>query len=389
MTRYFPLVIFSALSVFFTGCGKSPTPASSGAAPATTDSEILVGEYGSMTGDTATFGQSTHKGIQLAADELNAAGGLFGKKVRILLEDDQGQPNQATTAVLKLIERDQVVAVLGEVKSSCSIAAAPICQKYKIPMISPSSTNPEVTRKGDYIFRACFIDPFQGDVMARFAFNTLKARKVAVLTDKSADYSVGLAHFFKEKFTQLGGKIVADESYQAKDKEFKPQLTNIRAAHPDAIFVPGYYTECTLIALQARELGIQVPLLGGDGWDSDATLKNGGKAVEGCFFSNHYHQDDPRPEVQNFIERFKQRNNGEVPDAMAVTGYDAANILFDAMRRAGGTDPSKVRDQIAATKDFAGVSAKITIDAERNAQKSVVVLKIENGRYKFVELVSP
>ena len=256
-------------------------------------------------------------------------------------------------------------------------------------MISPTSTNPEVTRKGDYIFRACFIDPFQGDVMARFAFNTLKVKNVAVLTDKKSDYSVGLAKFFKEKFIALGGKIVADESYQGDDKEFKPQLTNIRAANPDAIFVPGYYTECALIAIQARELGIKVPLLGGDGWDSEVTIQNGGKAVENCYFSNHYHQDDPRPEVQEFVRKFKQKYEGHVPDAMAVTAYDAALILFDAMRRAGGVDPTNVRDQIAATKDFMGISGKITIDAERNAKKGITVLKIEDGRYKFVEYVAP
>jgi len=352
------------------------------------DNDILIGEYGSLTGSTATFGQSTHKGIELAVDEVNAAGGVLGRKVRLITEDDAGKPEQAVNAVLKLIQLERVVAVLGEVASSRSMAAAPICQQNKIPMISPSSTNPDVTKKGDYIFRACFIDPFQGDVMARFVYNTLKVRTAAILTDRKNDYSVGLARFFKEKFTALGGKIVADESYQADDKEFKPQLTNIRAAKPDTIFVPGYYTECALIARQARELGIIVPLTGGDGWDSDVTVKNGGKAVEGCYFSTHYHRGDPRPEVQTFVKKFREKY-GEVPDSMAVTGYDAANILFDSIRRAGKVDSTAIRDQIAQTTDFLGVSGKISIDADRNARKNLVVIKIENGEFKFADLVSP
>ncbi len=352
------------------------------------DNDILIGEYGSLTGSTATFGQSTHKGIELAVNEVNAAGGVLGRKVRLITEDDAGRPEQAVNAVLKLIQLERVVAVLGEVASSRSMAAAPICQQNKIPMISPSSTNPDVTKKGDYIFRACFIDPFQGDVMARFVYNTLKVRTAAILTDRKNDYSVGLARFFKEKFTALGGKIVADESYQADDKEFKPQLTNIRAAKPDTIFVPGYYTECTLITRQARELGITVPLTGGDGWDSDVTVKNGGKAVEGCYFSTHYHRGDPRPEVQAFVKNFREKY-GEVPDSMAVTGYDSANILFDSIRRAGKVDSTAIRDQIAKTTDFPGVSGKISIDADRNARKNLVVIKIENGEFKFADLVSP
>ncbi len=350
--------------------------------------EILIGQYASLTGATATFGQSTQRGIELATREVNEAGGVLGRKVRVIVEDNQGKPEQAVNAVLKLIQRDRVVAILGDVASSLSIAAAPVCQGSHIPMLSPSSTNPEVTRKGDYIFRSCFIDPFQGEVMAKFALNSLKIKTAAVLTDRKNDYSVGLAQFFKQKFVERGGKLVADESYQAGDKEFKPQLTNIRATRPDAIFVPGYYTECALIARQARELGITVPLLGGDGWDSEVTLESGGKAVEGCYFSNHYHQDDPRPEVKNFVGKF-QAAYGTPPDAMAVTGYDAARILYDAIRRAGSTEAAAIRNALAATRDFPGVSGMITIDADRNARKSAVVLKIEDGRFKFVELVSP
>ncbi len=367
------------LAVLLSGCKPSEQ---------TSSNEIIIGEYGSLTGSTATFGQSTHKGVELAVEEINTRNGVLDRNVRVIVEDDQGKPEQATSAVLKLIQRDRVVAILGEVASSRSIAAAPICQQNKIPMITPASTNPSVTEKGDYIFRTCFIDPFQGAVMAKFAFSNLNVKRAAVLTDRKNDYSVGLAQFFKEKFKELGGTIVAEESYQADDKEFKPQLTNLRAASPEAVFVPGYYTDCTLIARQARELGIKVPLLGGDGWDSEVTLKNGGTAIEGCYFSTHYHQDDPRPEVQGFVAKFKQKYN-ESPDSMAVLGYDAANILFQAIETAGSTDAAAIRDALAKTRDFPGVTGKITIDANRNAQKGAVVLKIENGKFNFFQLVAP
>ena len=255
-------------------------------------------------------------------------------------------------------------------------------------MLSPASTNIEVTRNGDYIFRSCFVDPFQGAVISKFAFATLKARTGAILTDKNSAYSVGLAQVIKEEFAKMGGKIVADESYQANDKEFKPQLTTIREAKPDIIFVPGYYTDCALLAIQARELGITQPIIGGDGWDSEKTTEIGGAAVNGCYFSTHYHQDDPRPEVRSFVEKFKKLHQS-APDSMAVLGYDAANILFDAIRRAGKTEGSAIRDALAATKDFQGVSDKITIDKDRNALKGLVVIKIDEGKFTFAELVKP
>ena len=351
--------------------------------------EIVIGEFGPLTGSTAALGQGSHKGVMIATQEINAAGGLLGKKVRIISEDTQGRPEQAVTTILKLIQRDRVVAIIGEIKSSCSIAAAPIAQEHKIPMISPSATNPEVTQKGDYIFRACFIDSYQGDIMAKFALDTLKVRSVAIFTDRKNDYSVGLAKFFKERFLERGGKVAAEENYQAGEVEFKPQLANIRSTNPEAIFVPGYYTECALIARQIRELGMTMPILGGDGWDSEVTIKNGGKAVEGTYFSTHYHPEDPRPEVQEFLKKYKQSYQGEVPDSSGVLGYDTANILFDAIRRAGSTDPQAIRDQLAKTSDFLSVAGKLTIDEHRNARKGAVVLKIEDGRFKFVKQIAP
>lgn len=350
--------------------------------------EIVVGEYGSLTGTTATFGQSTDNGIKLAFDEINAAGGVLGKKLRVIVEDDRSQPEEAATAVTKLINQNHVVAVLGEVSSSRSLAAAPICQSNKIPMISPSSTNPRVTQIGDYIFRVCFIDPFQGLVMAKFAANTLKLKKVAILVDVRNDYSVGLQTFFRQNFRQLGGEIVAEQSYSEGDSDFKAQLTQIKAANPEAIYVPGYYTEVATIARQSRELGMTVPLLGGDGWDSPRLFEIGGDALNGCYLSNHYSVDDPSPAIQKFVGDYRGKYK-EVPDALAALGYDAARILADAITRAGSTGSDKIRDALAATKDFPGVTGKITINAERNAIKPAVILRIENGKFVYVETVSP
>lgn len=349
---------------------------------------IPIGVYASLTGTTATFGQSMKEGCDLALEELNASGGLLGKKVEYFVEDDQSKPEEAKTAALKLIKQDQVLALLGEVASSRSLAAAPEAQKNKIPMISPASTNPKVTAVGDYIFRACFVDTFQGSSMARFANQDLGLKKVAILYDVKNDYSVGLADFFEKTFLELGGTIPIKQSYSEGDIEFRAQLTAIKAENPDGIYVPGYYTEVGLIARQARELGVNVPMLGGDGWDSPKTLEIGGAAVEGHYFTNHYSAEDPSPVVQNFIKKYQEKYK-KVPDAMAVLGYDAANMLFDAIRRAGSTDGPKVRDALAATKDFEGVSGKITMDPERNASKNIVILKFEGGKVKFHKKLPP
>jgi branched-chain amino acid transport system substrate-binding protein len=350
--------------------------------------EIMVGEYSSLTGTTATFGQSTDNGIKMAFDEINKAGGVLGKKLAVAVEDDQSKPEEAATAVTKLINQNHVVAMLGEVSSSRSLAAAPICQAAGIPMVSPSSTNPRVTQVGNFIFRVCFIDPFQGLVMAKFAANSLKVKKVAILVDVRNDYSVGLQTFFRENFKQLGGQIVSEQSYSEGDSDFHAQLTQIKSASPEAIYVPGYYTEVGTIARQARELGITAPLLGGDGWDSPRLFEIGGDALNGCYISNHYSVDDPSPAIQKFVSEYRARYK-QTPDALAALGYDAAKILADAMSRAGSTDAGKVREALAATKDFAGVTGQITIDKDRNAVKPAVVLKIDNGKFVYVETVKP
>jgi branched-chain amino acid transport system substrate-binding protein len=351
-------------------------------------SEILVGEYGSLTGGIATFGISTRDGSQLAFDDINKKGGVLGKQIKLIVEDDQSKPEEAATVVTKLINQDHVVAMLGQVASSHSLAAAPICQASQIPMISPSSTNPRVTQVGDYIFRVCFMDTFQGAVMAHFAYDTLKAKKVAILVDVRSDYSVGLQTFFGQAYKKLGGTLVSEQSFSQGDSDFRAQLTAIKAASPDAVYVPGYYTEAGTIVYQARELGITVPFLGSDGWDSPKLWEIGGPALNGCYFSNHYSTDDPNPLVQKFVNDYKAKYN-QVPDALAALGYDAARILADSMTRAGSTDGAKVRDAIAATKDFPGVTGMITINKERNAVKPAVILKVENGKYLLTETVPP
>ncbi len=346
--------------------------------------EILVGMYGSLTGDGASFGQSSVEGAQLAVEEINNAGGLLGgRKVRLLVEDDQSRPEEASNAVTKMITQDKVVAVLGEVASRRTLAAAPVSQKYQIPMITPASTNERVTQVGDYVFRVCFIDPFQGEVLAKFAFNDLKARKVAVLKDVSQDYSVGLTEAVQKTFTSLGGQVLDPVSYSSGDADFRAILTQVRAQKPDAIFATGYYPEAAIIVRQARELGMNMPILGGDGWVGDA-LKNGREALKNTFISNHYSGDNPDPVVQNFKKAYRAKFNRE-PDSIAALGYDAAKVLADSITRAAATDGPTLRAAIAAA-DVAGVTGRLKMNATRNVDKPAVIeeLQFVNGDVKYV-----
>ena len=374
------VLLFGSLAILATllsGCGGSG------------GTSILVGEFASLTGKEATFGISAHEGTELAIGEINAAGGLLGKPVQLLTEDDQSKAGEPANVVNKLISKDGVVAVLGEVASSRSLEAAPICQQSGVPMISPASTNPKVTETGDYIFRVCFIDPFQGTVMANFASKTLKAKKVAVFTDVKSDYSKGLAKFFKEGFVKAGGQIAAELDFNSGDKDFKAQLTAIKSAAPDAVFVPGYYTEVALICIQAKQLGIALPFFGGDGWESQTLVTIGGQAVEGHYFSTHYAADAPTPKITAFVEAYKKQYNGKVPDAMAALGYDSAMFLADAIKRSGSTDGKPLRDALAATTQFEGVTGKMAMNAQRDAVKSAVILQIKDGKFRYVTTVEP
>jgi branched-chain amino acid transport system substrate-binding protein len=349
---------------------------------------IKIGEYASLTGKEAAFGQASHHGTVLAFEEINAAGGVLGRKLELVAEDNQTKSGESATIVKKLISRDKVVAILGEVASMRSLEAAPICQHAKIPMISPSSTNPKVTEVGDYIFRVCFTDPFQGAALAKFAQETLKAKRIAVLTSVSSAYSVGLSKYFKEPFAKAGGVIAVEQRYSEGDKDFKAQLTAIKAAAPDAILASGYYTEAALICRQARDLGITVPLFGGDGWEAPELVQIGGAAVEGVYYSTHFSPVVPGERTQEFVKKFRARW-GEAPDAMAALGYDSALVLADAIKRAGTTDAAKLRDAIAATKDFPGATGNTTLDAQRNATKAAVLLTVKNGKFELVQTVTP
>jgi branched-chain amino acid transport system substrate-binding protein len=379
------------LSLSLAGCPpKGETGGGAGGGKTASTGDIVVGEYGSLTGNQATFGTSTHEGITLAMEEINAAGGVLGRQIRVITEDDQSKSEEAASAVTKLIAQNSVVAVLGEVASSSSMAAAPVCQSNKIPMISPSSTNPDVTKKGDYIFRMCFIDPYQGPVMADYLVNTLKLTKVALLTDNRSDYSRGLGEAFAGRFKELGGQIVATQSYSQGDSDFRSQLTAVKSANPQVLYVPGYYNDIGQIASQARDLGMTMPLAGGDGWESPKLIEIGGKALEGCFYSNHYYAEDPTPDVRNFVEKYKKRWSNKMPDALAALGYDAAKVLADSIKRAGTTDGSKLRDAIGQTKGYAGVTGTITLGPDRNPiGKKIVIVGIENGRLALRSTLDP
>ncbi len=350
---------------------------------------IKVGEFASLTGKDATFGQSQHKGIVLALEEINAAGGVLGRKLEVIAEDNLSKAGESATAAKKLLSRDKVVALLGEVTSSRSLEVAPLAQAAKIPMIASGATNPAVTQKGDYIFRVCFIDDFQGTVMAKFALGELKAKKVATLTSVSSAYSVGLAKYFKETFTAGGGTVVAEQKFNEGDKDFRAQLTAIKAANVDAVFVPGYYTEAALVARQARSLGINVPLFGGDGWESEKLLEICGAALNGTYYSTHFTPENKEPAVAAFVKKFKARWNNETPDAYAALGYDSLYILVDAIRRSGVTAGPKLRDAIAATKNFSGASGVTTLDKDRNASKPATIIAIKDGKLQFHKTVAP
>jgi branched-chain amino acid transport system substrate-binding protein len=376
-------VVLAASAALVIGAGS--------AIAAETADTIKIGHYGSLTGSEATFGQSTSNGIKLAIKEFNAKGGLNGTRIELKEYDTRGDAGEAKLAVERLCKSDKVAAVLGEVASKLSLAGGPVCQEAGVPMITPSSTNPKVTAVGDMVFRVCFIDPFQGFAGAKFAREELKAKSAAVLVDQAQAYAVGLAEQFVLNFKKMGGTISTEQTYTGGATDFTAQLTSIRSSKPDVVYIPGYYTDVANIALQARKLGINAPLLGGDGWDSEQLAKIGKDAIEGCYYTNHYAPDQPDARVQTFIKAYKSEFGGATPDGLAALGYDAANILFEAMKRAKNPSGRDLRDAIAATKDFAGVTGNITINANRDATKSAVVVEMAGDppSPKYVTTVTP
>ena len=350
--------------------------------------DVRIGLVTPLTGDVATFGESTRNAAQMWVDETNAKGGLLGGKVVLFVEDDRNIPAETANAVSKLISQNKVITVVGSVASKCTLAGAPIAQSNKVPMITPTSTNVAVTQVGDYIFRACFIDPFQGTVMARYAFDNLKAKTAAMLYDIGNDYTKGLAENFKKSFEALGGKIVASETYGVGESDFSAQLTNIRVQKPDVLFLPDYYNSVGLQVRQARQLGITATFLGGDGWDSSELVPIAGTAIEGGMFSNHYAPGSEDPIAKAFYNNYVKRF-GAAPDAFAALTYDACLIVGDAIMKAGKLDTKAIRDAMAATKDLSAVSGKLTMDENRNPIKGAVILEIKGGKFVYRDMVNP
>lgn len=384
--RAFLAAVAIAATAYLAGCKPSDGAGGAGGAGGAT---IKVGEYASLTGTEAAFGTSSHEGTVLAVEELNKAGGVLGKQIELIHEDNRSQAGESVTIAKKFINRDGVVAVLGEVASGRSLEAAPVCQAAGIPMISPSSTNPKVTEVGDNIFRVCFTDPFQGRLIAEFARKSLKLSKVAMFSDVSSAYSDGLRQYFSEAFKAAGGEIVTEAKYSSKDKDFKAQLTQIKAANVEGICVPGYYNEVGLIVKQARELGITIPIFGGDGWEAAELIQIAGSdSLKNTYYSTHFSPIQDTPEAKKFVAAYKARWNGKVPDAMAALGYDSALVLVDAIKRAGSAEPAKIKEALAKA-DFVGATGRTRIDAKRDAPKAAVIITVENGQFKFLQTVEP
>ena len=356
---------------------------------------IKLGANLEMTGNNATFGQSAANGAKLAIKEINAKGGINGKQLELVVADNKSEAAEAANAMQKLITQDKVVGVIAPIASSSVIAAAQVNMANKVLAISPTASNPKVTvdpatgKVRDFLFRAAFIDPFQGSVMANFAGKSLKATKAAMYIDNSSDYATGLGQFFKETFLKNGGAIVSEEAYLAKDTDFKATLTKIKAANPDVLFVPGYYQEVGMIIKQAREMGLTMPILGGDGWDS-AKLPEiaGAGALNNTFFASHSSPDDNSPAIKAFVDSYK-KEYGQTPDAFAALSYDATMMVIEAIKRAGGTDTTKIKDELAKTKDYQAVSGKITLNESHDAVKSAVIIEFKDGKQAFKEKVNP
>lgn len=358
------------------GCAKKPD-----------SSSVNIGVILPLTGDVAAYGQSAKNGLEMLKEEANNAGGILAKKVNFIYGDDEAKASSATIVAQKLINNDKVVSLVGPLTSTSCIAVGPIAQNAKIPMITGSGTNTKVTSAGDFIFRSCFQDPFQGVVTSKFALEDLKAKTAVILFNNGNDYSKGLADNFKLNFEKNGGKVVATETYNDGDQDFNAQLTKVKPNNADILFLPDYYSTVGLIAKQARAVGIKSTFLGGDGWDSSKLYEIGGEAVKGAYFSNHYSADDTSKEVTDFKKAYEAKYK-VAPDAMAVLYYDAGKILFEAIKKAGKTDGSAIRDALKQT-DITVVAGKVKFDENRNAIKSAVIVKVEGATNKFVKKINP
>lgn len=392
------LVMIMALSLF-TGCSsKQAAPAASSeqtASDASLEAEtIKVGLNYELSGNVATYGQGLTEGIELAVEEINSNGGVLGKQIELVKADNKSDNAEAANVAAKLITRDKVVAILGPATSGNTKGAIPVATQHKVPLISASATADDITVDSngnvrEFIFKTCFSDSFQGFIMANFAFEDLKVKNAAILMDNTSDYSKGLAKSFKERFESLGGTIVTEQAYQAKEKDFRAVLTNIKSGNPDVLYLPGYYEEVGLIVKQARDLGLNVPVLGGDGYDSPKLVElAGNEALNGVYFTNHYSSMDNSPEVIKFKEAFNAKY-GKDPDAFNALGYDLAYFLADAIKRAGEAEPLKIREALEATKNFKGITGTLTVDENHNPIKAITIIEMKNGVQTFLKKQEP
>jgi len=373
-----------ALAVLLAGGGSGCKPPGG--------KEIKIGLITPLSGDVKTFGESVKNAFEIAGEEANAKGGVAGRRIIPVIVDDRNDPTEASNAANLLINQHRVKAIVGSVTSKTTIPASDIAQSNRIPTITPTATNPKVTvadgKRKDYVFRACYTDSFQGTVMAKFAREKLAARTAAVLYDTSNDYSKGIAEVFRDYFTRMGGEVVAYESYGKDDVDFSALITKVKAANPDVLFLPDYYNKVGLIAKQAKEKELKATLIGPDGWDSPELVKVAGEAIEGGYFSNHYSPEDTRPEVGNWVRKYREKF-GQTPDALGTLAYDATNMLLEAIREAGSDDPGKIRDALASLKGFEGVTGKFTMDENGDPIKSAVIIQIRDGKQKFLQVVNP
>ncbi|MBD8589495.1 ABC transporter substrate-binding protein [Peribacillus simplex] len=354
---------------------------------------IKIGVNLELSGGVASYGQSIAEGLELATAEINKEG-IDGKKIKLIKVDNKSEASEATSGAIKLTSQDQVAAIVGAATSTNSIAQVQIAQDNKVPVISPSGTSPEITfskdKLNDYVFRTSFIDPFQGTVAANFATKEIKAKSAAIYIDSASDYSKGLAAAFKEQFEKNGGKVVAQEAYIAKDTDFRSTLTRLKSAKPDFIFLPGYYEEAGLIVKQARETGLDVPFMGGDGWDSPKLVEiAGAKALNNTFITNHYSSGDPDEKIQNFVSAFKAKYKDKSPDAFNALGYDTGYFLADAIKRAGSADSEKIKEALEKTADLELVTGTFTLDEKHNPIKSATILEFKEGKQVFNTKINP
>jgi len=350
--------------------------------------QIKIGAVSCISGPLSTFGVSSIRGARMAIEELNAKGGVLGQSIELVVDDNGSKAGETARIARKFLSQDHVVAILGDLTSSSTMEAAPLAQEAHVPLLTPSATAMSVTKVGDYVFRSCFTDPFTGRIMARFAFDHLHARRAVVLTDVKQDYSIGVSAELSSYYRQQGGQVLQEYSFSSGDTDFRAQLSSLKSLRPDVVFVPAYYTEAALILREARQLGIKAEFVGGEGWDSPSLISVAGKSADGSYYTDHFSPDDPNRLVQSFVQAYRTKY-GTAPDALSALWYDGAGLLADALRRAGSAESAKIRNALAATKNFTGVTGNISLDEQRNASKPGVIVTIANGQVKMVERVEP